>query len=136
MPVPFDPSVPAKPAPGVEGVSLDRIAAITGFTESRNNPDAVSPKGALGVMQIMPATGRDPGFGVRPWDGTPKDNLRFGKDYLRVMLQRYGSLPKMWAAYNWGPGNVDKYGDSWARYAPKETRKYVAKNMAALGLGG
>jgi soluble lytic murein transglycosylase len=50
------------------------------------------------------------------------------------MESRYGgNLAKMWAAYNWGPGNLDaalkKYGESWLDYAPPETRAYVRRNM-------
>lgn len=89
-------------------------------------------------MQVMPSTARDPGFGVRPWDGqSPDDLARVGREYRRVMQQRYGGdAAKMWAAYNWGPGNLDnaiaRYGDSWLDAAPAETRAYVQNNLARL----
>jgi len=97
-----------------------------------------SPAGAMGEMQVMPATARDPGFGIKAWDGSSPDDLaRVGRDYRRVMQKRYGGDPaKMWAAYNWGPGAVDKaisrYGNRWLDYAPAETRNYVNKNLRAL----
>lgn len=85
-------------------------------------------------MQVMPSTARDPGFGIRPSNGTPQDDVRVGQEYRRAMEQRYGGdLPKMWGAYNAGPGRVDQliknHGDRWLDYAPGETRAYVNKNM-------
>lgn len=108
------------------------------MAESAGNPNAVSPKGAQGLMQVMPETARDPGFGIRPWDGrTEADRTRVGQDYRRAMQQKYGgNLPKMWGAYNAGPGRVDdliaRYGDKWLDYAPAETRHYVQKLMAQV----
>lgn len=104
------------------------------MSESGGNPNAVSPKGARGLMQVMPSTARDPGFGIRPSNGTPKDDVRVGQEYRRAMQSRYGgNLPKMWGAYNAGPGRVDsliqQYGDRWLDYAPAETRAYVRRNM-------
>ena len=98
-----------------------------GYAESRNNPDAVSPKGAKGRMQIMPNTGRDPGFGIKPWDGSDADNVRIGREYLDKMHERYRNPTDALMAYNWGPGSVD----SWIKNGrnpnavPKETRNYV-----------
>ena len=89
-------------------------------------------------MQVMPATARDPGFGLRPADPSNHDDLaRLGREYRAKMEQRYGGDPaKMWAAYNAGPGRVDKavsqYGDDWMKYLPAETRAYVERNMSAL----
>lgn len=93
----------------------------------------------MGEMQVMPATARDPGFGIKPWNGRDPDDLaRVGRDYRRVMERRYkGDLAKMWAAYNAGPGRVDnavrRGGRNWLRHMPAETRSYVDKNMRALG---
>lgn len=117
----------------VSGSQLDRI---TMMSESGGNPNAVSPAGARGLMQVMPGTARDPGFGVRPSSGSPQDDTRVGREYRRAMQQRYGGdLRKMWGAYNWGPGNVDRaiarYGEQWLDYAPPETRAYVAQNLRA-----
>lgn len=97
-----------------------------------------SPAGALGEMQVMPSTARDPGFGVRPWQGGADDLARVGRDYRQTMEKRYGGdLAKMWAAYNWGPGALDKaiarYGDNWLQAAPAETRQYIQRNLRAVG---
>lgn len=104
------------------------------MSESGGNPNAVSPKGARGLMQVMPGTARDPGFGIRPSSGTQADDVRVGQDYRRAMQSRYsGDLSKMWGAYNAGPGRIDdliaRYGDRWLDYAPAETRAYVQRNM-------
>ena len=85
-------------------------------------------------MQVMPETARDPGFGLRPADpDNPEDMNRLGREYWRKMLERYGSLPKMFAAYNAGPGRVDRvlaeHGGEWMRYLPRETQDYIAANM-------
>lgn len=117
---------------------FDRIAAITVQSESGGDPNAVSPKGARGLMQVMPATARDPGYGIRPSDGTQQDDVRVGRQYLAKMLELYnGDHAKMWAAYNAGPGRLDQAikrgGRNWLQFMPLETRNYVAKNMRALG---
>lgn len=81
--------------------------------ESRFNPDAVSPKGAEGIAQIMPDTARDPGYGIAPIADRrdPEASLRFGAQYLRAMLDKYnGDYGLALAAYNAGPGTVDKAG--------------------------
>jgi len=107
------------------------------MSESGGNPNAVSPKGARGLMQVMPETARDPGFGVQPSNGTPEDDARVGREYRAAMHDKYGGdLAKMWSAYNWGPGNLDRaisqYGQGWARAIPAETRNYLRRNFNAL----
>lgn len=79
--------------------------------ESGGDPNAVSPKGARGLTQVMPDTGRDPGFGVQPLrDDSPQENVRFGRDYLTAMLRRYPGRPDLaLAAYNAGPGVADRF---------------------------
>ena len=119
-------------------VAFDRIAAITVQSESGGNPNAVSPKGARGLMQVMPATARDPGFGIRPSSGSQADDVRVGREYLAKMQQRYGGdMAKVWAAYNAGPGRLDEAlkrgGENWLSLMPQETRDYVRKNMRLLG---
>lgn len=107
------------------GVDPDLAEAVL-HQESRGKPGAVSPKGAVGLMQTMPATLRDPGFGVKPaQNNTPEEAARVGVDYLKAMQKRYnGDIGKTLAAYNAGPGRADKYG---ADVPFKETRDYVRK---------
>lgn len=89
-----------------------------------------SPKGAQGEMQVMPRTQRDPGFGVTPArQNSPDEIARVGRDYLKAMVDRYGNREHALVAYNWGPGNADKWIAAGANPAklPKETRDYVAR---------
>lgn len=113
----------------------------SGNRDFANGRPVRSSAGAMFAMQVMPSTARDPGFGVRPArNNSPAEFNRVGRDYRRVMERRYGGdLIKMWAAYNWGPGNLDnalrRYGNDWLRHAPQETRDYINRNLRALRRG-
>ena len=81
--------------------------------ESRGNAFALSPVGAMGIMQIMPLTGEELAKQLEiPWRGSqtlfdPLLNVRMGIAYLEQLESRYGSMATALAAYNWGPGRID-----------------------------
>lgn len=103
------------------------------MAESAGDPYAVSSKGALGLMQTMPGTLTDPGYGVRPASDptNPAEQARVGRDYLDAMLQRYsGDRVRALVAYNWGPGNADKWNGRMESL-PAETRNYVQRIMGS-----
>jgi len=103
-------------------VRTDLVRAVV-QVESGFNPAARSPKGAMGLMQLMPATARDYGV-TNPFD--PTQNIKAGVAYLRQLLDRYQNNEELaLAAYNAGPGAVDKHGESVPPY--RETRNYVAR---------
>jgi soluble lytic murein transglycosylase-like protein len=106
----------------LNGVRMDLVRAVI-QVESAFNPFARSPKGALGLMQLMPATAQQ--FGVKnPFN--PIENVRAGVAYLRQLLDRYENNEQLaLAAYNAGPGAVDRHGQSVPPYL--ETQAYVAK---------
>lgn len=136
--------------PVVGGVSVPRLATAVEGKESGGDPNAVSPKGAAGRMQVMPDTARDIskrlGDGLIGADMTdaqvrevmkdPTVGARYGVTYLHDQLQRYGGdIQAALVAYNAGPGVADK----WLRERksandlsslPAETRDYVPKVMS------
>lgn len=116
-------------AADVYQVPVDLLKAMA-KVESNFTADAVSPCGAQGIMQLMPATARSLGV-TNSFD--PAQNIMGGAKYLRQMLDRFhGDVSMAVAAYNAGPGAVEKYGG----VPPyRETRNYVAKVLGYAGSG-
>jgi soluble lytic murein transglycosylase-like protein len=105
------------------GLPPEFVASVVS-AESDFRPGAVSPKGAIGLMQLMPATARE--YGADPRD--PRQNVEAGTQYLRDLLFKYQNndhqVSRALAAYNAGPGAVDRY-HGMPPY--RETRAYVAR---------
>lgn len=123
------PSIPAMAALDAAADHAELSAALieaVAWHESRLRAGVVSPAGAIGEMQLMPATARE--LGVDPYDTS--ENFRGGAQYLRNMLIRYdGDVTLALAAYNAGPAAVDRY-----RGVPpyRETQAYVAAILQRL----
>ena len=102
------------------GVDAGLIRAVI-RAESGFDPRATSPKGAMGLMQLMPETARDLGVDD-PYD--PFQNVMAGTEYLKTLLHRYnGDTNTALAAYNWGMGNVERNPGR----LPEETKTYIAR---------
>jgi membrane-bound lytic murein transglycosylase B len=117
------------------GVPVVWIMAVM-RAESGGDVQAVSRKGAMGLMQLMPDTWAGlrvrHGLGRDPFD--PRDNILAGAAYLREMFDRYGNIAAMLAAYNAGPGRYDEYLSA-GRPLPSETRNYVAAIVPLIEAG-
>ena len=152
----FEPNTTSVPAQESVKVGKQNISIPTGEeyappalvkavmqVESGGKTDAVSGKGATGLMQLMPATAKE--LGVNPKN--PEQNVEGGSRYLQRMLNKYDSQEIALAAYNWGPGNIDKAirkvraagkRVTWPNIlnevrVPKETRQYVSKVTNLIG---
>lgn len=117
-PTPFNDIISA--AARKEGLDENLVKAVV-EAESNFNPKAVSSAGAKGLMQLMDGTAK--ALGVKdPFD--PVANVKGGVKFLRSMLDKFGSVPLALAAYNAGPGAVERYGG----VPPyNETKVYVNK---------
>jgi soluble lytic murein transglycosylase-like protein len=121
--LPFDSVV--RRAAEVASVDAALLHAIIDV-ESGYDPQALSGKGAIGLMQVLPRTGER--FGVRRLED-PAENVRAGASYVRWLLSRFdGDLPLVLAAYNAGEGAVLRYGRQIPPFP--ETQSYVRKVMA------
>lgn len=110
-----------------------RLAVEVAIAESNLNQAAVSSAGAIGVMQLMPATAR--GLGVDPRN--LEQNIEGGVRLLRQLLSQFRERAQALAAYNWGPDRVTRavrqWAGDWLDHAPAETRNYVQKILTRLG---
>jgi soluble lytic murein transglycosylase-like protein len=112
-----------------QGVNPDLVRGVI-QAESAFNPQARSHKGAMGLMQLMPATALLYGV-TNPYD--PAQNIRAGVAYLKSLLTKYAQKEELaLAAYNAGPGAVKKYG---AVPPYRETRDYIARIQRTTGTG-
>ena len=118
-------------------VARDELLKAIEQVESGGRRNAVSPKGARGRMQVMPATARQPGYKVKPArDETEEEYTRVGKDYAMALLKNYGGdLEATLVAYNYGPRNANKWIASGRNKSdlPKETRDYITRVGKQLG---
>jgi soluble lytic murein transglycosylase-like protein len=104
------------------------LLSTMGFHESGFDPNAVSPVGARGVMQFMPATAQE--YGIDPHD-TPAAINAAGKKMAGLVKYYNGDMAKAVAAYNYGEGNLNnaiaKAGDNWQSALPTETQDYLSR---------
>lgn len=133
--------------------SRDLVSAVVD-AESGGDATAVSPKGAVGLMQLMPDSAMDPGFGVsnifeladqagRSYEGRTKTEARrllrdpilnraIGTQYLNAMIEEFdGDTVRALVAYNWGPANARRWDGNLASL-PDETRRYVTRIMGSM----
>jgi soluble lytic murein transglycosylase-like protein len=131
-PTPQELLTDAATAHGLRPEFVRSVAAV----ESAYHTAAISPKGAIGLMQLMPGTARD--LGVDPHD--PAENAEGGVRYLKELLLRYSGtrdpVRLALAAYNAGPGAVDRYGNippyrETQAYVERVLRKYFAELKAS-----
>lgn len=134
---------------GSGGAKIAKYASMFGplaggmiHAESKGNPNAVSPVGAQGIIQIMPKTAANPGYGMPSIDlknSTPEEQIKWGMEYRSRIQKAHGfTEDQATAAYNAGAGRVQQAikaskssGRNWLSHMPKETRDYVPRVNAA-----
>jgi hypothetical protein len=131
-----------KPQPGTKTGSseFDRIRNIESGNRDydKQGRPIVSPKGARFAAQVRPTTSVKPGYGVKPAANASAEEFnRVGRDYFAAMKNRYGNSELAAAAYNAGPGRVDRIlqkakqtGRDWKTMLPPETQDYLEKFKA------
>lgn len=112
---------------GVDAAVIDAMVS----TESGGDPNALSTRGAVGLMQLMPATARM--LGVNPLD--PLENLRGGIAYFAGLLRQYGDTASALIAYNAGPTHADRVRRGEA-VLYGETKRYLERIAGLTGQAG
>lgn len=107
------------------GIPSGLLSAVIS-KESSGNPSAISKKGAIGLGQVMPDTAREMGYDPEKMKSDPNMQIDAAGQYLGQMLRRHnGDVSTALAAYNWGPGNVQKYQAGQKSTVPAETQNYI-----------
>lgn len=139
---PGDASEPPAEQPGsgggdVDNYSLDSIVKAVQQVESggrqtdSNGNVITSSAGAIGIMQLEPATAAS--LGVNPYD--EQQNIQGGTEYLQQLFAKFGDWVKALAAYNWGPGNVER-ADAAGEAYPTSVQDYAQKVLGIAGSEG
>jgi soluble lytic murein transglycosylase len=131
----------------IQPTDVSRVNSIRDMLESGGkdfNADGtpvISSKGAMYRTQVMPATAKNPGYGIPPAkDNSPAEVNRVGDAILPTLIKKYGGIDKGLAAYNAGPGTLEAAikadPNNWLAHMPKETQAYVNKGIAMYQSGG
>ena len=129
-PLPPPPAPPFAFIPSMKQLRVPELIDSVREVESGSRENRTSRKGALGPMQVMPETLKNPGYGMEPATDYSQPGLdRFGQEYLQRMIRHYGDVRDALVAYNWGPGNANKWIRRGRKEAalPRETRDYLNK---------
>lgn len=130
-----------------EGAADGKVPAVMGPVQAikqiessgaSDSAKVVNPaSSASGSMQVLAGTRRDPGYGVKPSNGTAEDDARVGRDYFQALHTKYGDPQAAALAYSWGPGNVDKWTKAGSDVSklPDEQLNYLLKFQKLTGLG-
>jgi len=107
------------------------------YVESNFKEDAVSPKGAIGLMQIMPATADwiSKKYKIDGDMNDPEDNITYGITYLEYLFEKFGEIDKALMAYNVGPFHVEKLKEAGRRYLRKVKKTYFIYKLLYRYLG-